>query len=122
MSSGAPFESLIDELTNSIAKPKSESDSKKATETAEKGKRRKKDVNAPKKPVCAFFWYQRDPKNAITDPAITTHKDKIRVSGTFFDLAGLAVLRGLLDKMLRFISCDLNQFAHLFDSRQNCFF
>ena len=78
-----------------LAKAKTESDAKKASDTAEKGKRRKKDVNAPKKPVCAFFWYQRDPKNAITDPAITTHKDKIRVSGPFLICAGMSASTGL---------------------------
>jgi hypothetical protein len=40
------------------------------------------DVNKPKEPVGAFGWFQRDVKrlNAITDPAITTQKDKTQVS------------------------------------------
>jgi hypothetical protein len=45
----------------------------------EKKTRKKKDKDAPKKPVCAFFWYQRDPKSQINDPNLS-HKDKIKVS------------------------------------------
>ena len=67
-------------VSTNIAKGKSEAPAKAADEKADKKPRKKKDANAPKKPVCAFFWYQRDPKNAITDPAIQSHKDRIRVS------------------------------------------
>ena len=67
-------------VSTNIAKGKSEAPAKAADEKADKKPRKKKDANAPKKPVCAFFWYQRDSKNAITDPAILSHKDRIRVS------------------------------------------
>ena len=49
-------------LTKILAKSKSEAPPA-TKDTKEKKVRRKRDANAPKKPVCAFFWYQRDPKN-----------------------------------------------------------
>lgn len=77
-------------VSTNVAKGKSEAPAKAADEKADKKPRKKKDANAPKKPVCAFFWYQRDPANAITDPAIASHKDRIRVSA----ISGLTASAG----------------------------
>lgn len=67
-------------LLNTEAKSTSKSATK---EKVEKQKRKKRDASAPKKPMCAFFWYQRDPKNHIND-ANLQHKDKIKVSEEHF--------------------------------------
>lgn len=32
----------------------------KSAEKSEKKTRKKKEKGAPKKPMCAFFWYQKD--------------------------------------------------------------
>lgn len=80
-------------VSTNIAKGKSEAPAKAADEKADKKPRKKKDANAPKKPVCAFFWYQRDPKNAITDPAIQSHKDRIRVSIHIASAASAGIFR-----------------------------
>lgn len=56
-------------------------------EKEDKKKRKKRDVDAPKKPMCAFFWYQRDAKNFINDPELQ-HKDKIKVSDIFLRKSG----------------------------------
>ena len=37
--------------------------------------------------MCAFFWYQRDPKNHIND-ANLPHKDKIKVSSILIKVCG----------------------------------
>lgn len=70
--------------THSLFNTEAKSTSKSATkEKVEKQKRKKRDASAPKKPMCAFFWYQRDPKNHIND-ANLQHKDKIKVSCLLF--------------------------------------
>ena len=61
--------------SKSVEKPVKGGKEKKAT-------RQKKDPLAPKKPMCAFFWYQRDSKNHITEPGVV-HKDKIKVSNKY---------------------------------------
>ena len=74
-----------EEVKADKSKSKSKAKEQPKEETKEeKKKRKKKDADAPKKPVCSFFWYQRDPKNAITDPAIVNHKDKIREMSKIF--------------------------------------
>lgn len=37
----------------------------KPSDAPEKKTRKKKDADAPKKPMSAFFWYQQDRRNAI---------------------------------------------------------
>ena len=70
---------MINYLTITLLLIEGKSAPKTVKDKEVKQKRKKRDAAAPKKPMCAFFWYQRDPKNHITDENLQ-HKDKIKVS------------------------------------------
>lgn len=60
-----------------LAKSKTE----KAPEKPEKKTRKKKDADAPKKPMSAFFWYQQSRRAILkTEKPELNHKEVIVVS------------------------------------------
>jgi len=59
----------------------------KASDKPEKKTRKKKDADAPKKPMSAFFWYQQDRRNALKqEKPNLVHKEVIVVSSLLIKL------------------------------------
>jgi hypothetical protein len=51
----------------------------------EKKTRKKRDVDAPKKPMSAFFWYQQARRSILkAEHPEVSHKDTIKVSKFYF--------------------------------------
>jgi hypothetical protein len=54
-------------------------------EKPEKKTRKKRDVDAPKKPMSAFFWYQQSRRSILKgEQPEMSHKDTIKVSISIF--------------------------------------